>query len=87
MAQSTMFNGNQTQDNRRLSELTEQEVKEIALKYARADWHNVENALNHAGVEYEPQAVMKGLYKYKLSLLTKKVDRSFKLDISDVDDE
>ena len=83
MAQENLFNGNK--DNRRLSELNEQEVKEIALKYARADWHNVENALKFANVEYDPQTVMKGLYKYKLSLLTKKVDRSFKLDLSDVD--
>lgn len=83
MANGNLFNG---QDNRRLSELSETEVKEVALKYARADWHNVENALKHAGVEYDPTTVMKGLYKYKLSLLTNKVDRSFKLDINDVDE-
>ena len=78
-----MFNG-QNQDNRRLSELTETEIKEIALKYARADWHNVENALKNAGVEFDPKAVMKGLYLYKLSNLTGKVDRSFQLNIDDV---
>ncbi len=77
-------NQNPKPDNRRLSELTETEVKEIALRYARADWHNVENALKNAGVEFDPQAVMKGLYLYKLSNLTNKVDRSFQLSIDDV---
>lgn len=75
---------NQQNDNKRLDQMTEEELKATALRYARADWHNVENTLKIAGIEYDEKKVKLSLFKYKHKLLTDKIGRGFGLNIDDV---
>jgi len=77
-----IFDRNRT-PNKRTSDLTTEERQELAFSYASKDWHNVDNVLKdlykEAYTEEVRDSAQEALFNYKLSLIEKKVDRSFKL--------
>jgi len=77
-----IFDRNRT-PNKRTAELTREERQELAFSYASKDWHNVDNVLKdlykEAYTEEVRDSAQEALFNYKLSLIEKKVDRSFKL--------
>ena len=77
-----IFDANRTQ-TKRTAELTETERKELAFSYASKDWHNIDNVLKimlkENYTEETRDQAQQSLFEYKLSLIEKKVDRSFKL--------
>lgn len=81
-----MFNNNNNTQapRKRLNQMSEEEQKQLAIQYASADWHNVENALKHAGIEVDLGKVKVGLVKYKLANIQGKAERSFGIDINDI---
>ena len=79
-----MFNNTNTQNQtprKRLNQMTEDEQKALAIQYASQDWHNVENALKHAGIEVDLAKVKIGLVRYKLANIQGKAERSFTVDL------
>ena len=74
---------NQREDNVRLSELSNEQIAEIAKKYTRQDWHIVRDFAEELGIEVTEKAGLQALFNCKYKMLIAKARSKAQEDVLD----
>lgn len=69
---ATFIPASEREDNKRLSELSKEEIVEIAKKYTRQDWHIVRDTIAELNLEVTEQAGLQALFNTKYNALMEK---------------
>jgi len=62
----------QTGNNKRLSEMSKEEIVEVAKRYTRQDWHIVKGFMAEAGIQMSEEEAIQFLFNTKYKLLMAK---------------